>query len=350
MASIKLDTKLVSQADRLDIVVHVARAVLEGHTTYQSITREISRARGITYDERQGRYYRKAAENLGLIENEPHKNESRLTKVGVALVSSQGQEYTALISEALLGVPLFQRLIPFLEGHQVAGCSRQQLECFLREVTVDTTDSMIGRRASTVVAWLKHADLIASENKKYFLKTADLPLTIVTYESVEEPLLPTLYKLREYEEVAARVKRAATTINFAISGTERERASDSHRRLTNLLAARVRAAGGIPRSNKLVDLAASIQTQDFLFEVKSTTEANARDQARAGISQLYEYRYLQNAPLAKLVLLLENRFPRDLSWMVDYLVSDRQVLIVWDGDGDKLYCPKELEPEIGFLL
>jgi hypothetical protein len=192
--------------------------------------------------------------------------------------------------------------------------------------------------------------LITLRDGKYFLKATDVPAGIIAYDSVEEPLLPISYTLKEYEEVAARVKTAATTISFVVSSIEHERANSSHRRLTNLVAARVRAAGGIPKSNKLVDLAASIQAHHFLFEVKSTTEKNAREQVRRGVSQLYEYRYLQNAPHAKLVLLLENRFARDLEWMLEYLVSDRQVLVVWDGDGDKLHCPKSLEPEIGFLL
>ena len=41
-----------------------------------------------------------------------------------------------------------------------------------------------------------------------------------------------------------------------------------------------------------------------------------------------EYRYIQNVPAAKLVLVLENPLLRKLSWMGDYLTKDRVILLV----------------------
>lgn len=54
----------------------------------------------------------------------------------------------------------------------------------------------------------------------------------------------------------------------AIYETKLERANESHRLLTNLVASRIRSAGGIPRCNDLVDLAARVTGSSFIFEIK----------------------------------------------------------------------------------
>jgi hypothetical protein len=129
-----------------------------------------------------------------------------------------------------------------------------------------------------------------------------------------------------------------------------ERSNESHAMLTNLVAGKVRQAGEIPRCNNLVDLAARIGGTPFIFEVKSTTRANARSQVRHGVSQLYEYRYLQNAPDARLVLVLENPLTEQLAWMADYLSRDRGIMLAWDGDRRNLHCANNLRAELSFLV
>ena len=82
--------------------------------------------------------------------------------------------------------------------------------------------------------------------------------------------------------------------------------------------------------------------------MKSTTETNARAQVRRGLSQLYEYRYLQQIDKAKLVLVIENPLPRSLSWIEPYLRTDRNILLVWDGN-NRLYASDEVRRELPFL-
>ena len=131
--------------------------------------------------------------------------------------------------------------------------------------------------------------------------------------------------------------------------TKTERANDSHERLTNLLAHKIRQNNGIPKSNVLIDLATQIKEQKYIFEVKSTTGNNIRSQVRRGISQLYEYRYLQNIPDANLVLVLENPLGEKLSWYQDYLIDDRQIYFMWDGD-DVFFCPVRLNNEWSLII
>lgn len=104
----------------------------------------------------------------------------------------------------------------------------------------------------------------------------------------------------------------------------------------------------MPKANRYVDLSARLNGSDFLFEMKSTTEHNLHSQIRRGLSQLYEYRYIQNVALGKLVLVIEHPLPKKLIWMDKYLVRDRGVLLVWDGDG-KFTCSPESKGQLEFL-
>jgi hypothetical protein len=81
---------------------------------------------------------------------------------------------------------------------------------------------------------------------------------------------------------------------------------------------------------------------------RTTTEDNPHSQIRRGLSQLYEYRYIQNVQSAKLVLVIENPLPKKLGWMENYLIKDRGILLVWDGDG-KFSCSPEIKGQLEFL-
>lgn len=82
--------------------------------------------------------------------------------------------------------------------------------------------------------------------------------------------------------------------------------------------------------------------------MKSTTETNARAQVRKGISELYEYRYLENTPDASLVLVVERPLNVVDSWMLEYLETDRDVLLVWDGE-ERLFGSDRASHALPFL-
>ena len=113
---------------------------------------------------------------------------------------------------------------------------------------------------------------------------------------------------------------------------------------------KIRRTGALPRRNRHLDLAAHIGPKHCLFEMKSTTKSNIQSQIRRGVSQLYEYRYLQGVPDAKLVLVIEKPLSRSLAWMSDYLIQDRCILPVWDFDGDRLHCPQSVRADLDFLV
>ena len=83
--------------------------------------------------------------------------------------------------------------------------------------------------------------------------------------------------------------------------------------------------------------------------MKSTTQKNVRNQIRKGLSQLYEYRYLQNNPSAMLVLVIDNPLTENNEWLHNYLIQDRQIKLIWDGHNN-LFSSDITREELVFLF
>lgn len=337
----RISSEDIPQADVLDEVVRTVEAVSGGARTFDDIAEAIGKV------DRQGRYYRRAAEILGFIHNQ--LNRSSLTTSGRHFVQHP-ERRRELLAEAVLRTRLMQRALPFFEAYEKTGVRRQELTDFIAEVTQPVGPSMIPRRVSTVIAWLESIGVIEERRDRYFLRGA-LPagINIVEYKAVDEPLLPKKYDLDEYSGVAGSVRKAKGMLKVMIDDAAKERAERAHQMLMDLVASRIRRAGAIPKNNPVVDLAATVKGDDFLFEMKSTTDKNVHSQVRRAISQLYEYRYLQQIPSAKLVLVMENQPPEEKRWLVDYVVKDRGLLIAWNGDRRTLHCPTELAGQLSFL-
>ncbi len=207
---------------------------------------------------------------------------------------------------------------------------------------------MIPRRISTVLAWIRTLGVIEQVGENYRISGAIIPiLPLITLNDIDKPVIPSTGNLQQYETVEQRVSNAHEIITIYKNQALLERANNAHRELVNLIADRIRIAGGIPKSNQFIDLAAILE-HDCIFEMKSTNETNVKSQIRKGISQLYEYRYLQNKPSANLVLVIEKPVIGDNSWMVDYIENDRNIQLVWDGN-DQLYGTIEGGNKLGFL-
>jgi C-terminal AAA-associated domain len=336
----KIPTDQVPQADNIQAIEISLQAVSEGANTYQDI------AYALGYKERQGRYYRLACEILRFT-YKTGVNQSAITPFGQQYLEANTEDRKEIFGQAVLSSSLFQRVIPLFESRP-EGISKEELERFLSQVT-ETTPKMVDRRTSSVISWLEHAGIIRSVDGIYVLNSLPESVQVVNYNDPTEPLLPSHFALTEYNIIAQRVKAFQNTITFEIDRVKRDRANDAHNRLTNLLAHKIRKKGGIPKSNILVDLATQVNSGKFIFEVKSTTDRNMRNQIRRGISQLYEYRYLQNISDANLVLVLENPLTDNLGWYQDYLIDDRGIYFMWDGDNN-FYCPEAIKNNLSFLF
>ena len=350
----------IPQADVLNEVIRTVEAVAGGAETFQDIASILGKV------ERQGRYYRLAAQIIGLLDN--HDNRAYLTEAGSQFIAASTLDRPELLRQAVLNTRLFQRFLLFLEA-QPQGATRREVENFLAAVT-QTTPAMIERRTSTVIAWASAVGIIQRHEDRYvpqfdmeasgsfipnirelqrapYLETS--AQAVMEVQDTTEPLLPRAGDLHEYQAVEARTTSAVEDITVLVNAAARERANDAHRQLVNLVASRIRRAGGIPRSNRFIDLAARINDRPLIFEMKSTTDDNTRSQVRSGLSQLFEYRYLQALPDAVLVLVLERPLEAGTGWLRDYIEKDRNILLLWDGDGD-LYASEETQRELDFLL
>ncbi len=338
----KIQSKDVLQADSLDRVMMSIGAIAAGAKTDDDIAEAIGQL-----SDRQGRYYRRATEILGFAER-ARNNESSLTKLGKLFQRANAGDKDALLLSAILNNPVFIRLLSFLESHGTSGASRIEIEKFLASVAELGEASMAGRRTSTYLSWLRHLGLVSVNASSFILNGLPASVPFVTIGSDEEPILPVSYDLTEYQEQARHVKKSGEAIQYFVDQASRERANSAHEGLVRLMAEKIRLCGVIPRRNRFIDLSAQIEGVNYIFEMKSTTEKNLHHQARRGISQLYEYRYNQNVPDAKLVLVLETPLSNKMAWMADYILKDRNLLLVWDGN-NRFYCPDSISEQLTFI-
>jgi hypothetical protein len=333
----------IPQADNLIDVVRTVIAVSQGARTFQQIAQSINKV------ERQGRYYRKAAEIVGMITT-PNINQSILTTLGQTFLQSDPVLTNPALLKGVLNSRIFQRIIPFLESKGTNGVSRNEFETFLINTADFGAETMAPRRISTIISWLIDLGIIQFANSRYILsnQTINERLENIEFDNSDEPLLPNPNDLNEYNTVQQRTSSASEAILTYRDSAALERADNAHRSLVNLTSERIRNAGALPKYNQLIDLATHIDDTDFIFEMKSITETNEKSQMRAGLSQLYEYRFLQNKPAAKLVLVIENPLSTKEDWRKQYLEQDRNVYLIWDGNNE-LYGNERTRNDLGFL-
>ncbi|ODS32958.1 MAG: hypothetical protein SCARUB_01897 [Candidatus Scalindua rubra] len=208
--------------------------------------------------------------------------------------------------------------------------------------------SMIPRRISTILAWPKTLGFIEVRNNRFFLRNnfnSDLP--VFQINDITQPLLPNTGDLIEYEEISERTNKASEIISYYKDLTKAERSNNAHIKLVNLVAERIRNYGGIPKCNQLIDLAVKLD-QNYFFEMKSITHRNVKNQIRKGLSQLYEYRYLQNKHDAILILVIENPLNTTNQWVINYMENDRGIYLIWDGK-DNLFGSEKSRSGLRFL-
>lgn len=338
----RVPSEEIPQADNLFDVVRTVIAVGQGARTFQQIAQAINKV------DRQGRYYRKAAEIIGLVIN--RSNNASLTPLGLSFVRNDPTVSHPILIQGVFNSRIFQRIIPFLESKGTDGVSRDEFKSFLIETTDLGNTSMPNRRISTVISWANDLGMVSVINGRYVIaqQTINRLVPIIEFNNSDEPLLPSSNNLIEYSTVQMRNSAAAETIISFKSNAALERANNAHINLVNLTSERIREAGALPKFNQLIDLATHINHTDYIFEMKSTNSINEKSQIRAGLSQLYEYRYLQNKPQAKLVLVIENPLSPGEGWRQDYLEQDRDVYLVWDGNNE-LYGNERTRNELSFL-
>ncbi|MFN8533580.1 MAG: AAA-associated domain-containing protein [Dehalococcoidia bacterium] len=136
----------IPQANDLLKVAEFPFRVAEGHTTAGSI------ARAFEFDERQSRYYRDAAELLGLIAS--REGRYLLTEVGREFISLPVQGRNELLFRQMFRLPLFSELLLELFLDPDKALSRGQVAAIIERLSSHRGDTLV-RRSQTVLAWLR---------------------------------------------------------------------------------------------------------------------------------------------------------------------------------------------------
>lgn len=140
----------VPQADELSKVITTVEAVYTGFTTDQQI------ADYVDFTARQGRYYRLAAEILGLLKN--NNNNATLTPTGEELIVLDNENRLKKIRTILKGNALFNAIINHIEGEE-GGRSRSEVIKFLSEI-IEAAEATIVRRSHVIISWLVDSSLL----------------------------------------------------------------------------------------------------------------------------------------------------------------------------------------------
>lgn len=187
----------VPQADELSKVILATDAVSNGATT------DLEIADYVGFTDRQGRYYRLAAEILGLLTNQG--NYAKLSDLGKELVVLDEENRVRKIRSILRSNPFFKEILEFIKREE--GSSRGAILNYMNSI-IDGAASTIERRVFTVISWLKDTDLIKidfldiSENVKenvYFINFEIIEEDEALEESSSESIYPTDYNNEELE-------------------------------------------------------------------------------------------------------------------------------------------------------
>jgi hypothetical protein len=335
-----ISTDEIPQADTLESVIATVEAVSQGKRSFQEIAQHIG------LQGRQGRYYRQAAEILGLIKKTSNKNVSALTPIGQTFLASTVKKREQILINQVLDAKVFQSVIGMMAASNGVS-NRADLERSLSTLVLPTTEGMIDRRLSTILSWLETLNLIEREDNRVILKTIPSSINKLEISDVSIPVLPKPTDLKLFTEVNQRKIGASELIKFEVDRAKFDRANSEHERLRSLLADKIKACGEFPTWNKYVDLAVNMNGQDYIIEVK--TSQHVRSQVRRGISQLYEYRYLQARPKANLILMLEKPLSGANAWMLEYVTKDRGINVIWDDHDNELFSTPEGAANIPFL-
>jgi hypothetical protein len=212
-------------------------------------------------------------------------------------------------------------------------------------------DVYSGLRAEVdeALTWHAHRGLPdAGAWRRKFAKLREQELLRVDAQSpvvrVEEDLAdtsteePRVFELKPL--VATKVPRKQTPKDdpaddpYTISQTARakmERANLVHRGTLQVLRTHLQIRKRAVSEDKLIDAYAVLDSGPAIFEVKSITESNERDQIRHAVSQLYEYRFLHSMADASLWIVFSQALSSQ--WYIDYLAGSLGFRVVWIDDG-----------------
>ncbi|EHU1922620.1 hypothetical protein AXE41_RS12545 [Acinetobacter baumannii] len=145
-----LETSDFLQADDINKVFRVVEAVSAGLITDEQIENYL----GLNSKSRQGRYYRLAAEKIGLIINS--ENNASLTTTGQFFINSSLNERAILAQNLIASLPVFSQVISHFRGNIPININ--QLNSYFLSIYPGEA-STAARRFSTFMNYIRYLGL-----------------------------------------------------------------------------------------------------------------------------------------------------------------------------------------------
>ncbi|HRN43330.1 DUF7226 domain-containing protein [Acinetobacter guillouiae] len=145
-----LETSDFLQADDINKVFRVVEAVSLGFVTDEQIENYL----GLNSGSRQGRYYRLAAEKIGLIINS--ENNASLTTTGQLFINSSLNDRAILAQNLIASLPVFAQVISYFRTN--SPISINQLNTYFLSIYPGEA-STASRRFSTFMNYIRYLGL-----------------------------------------------------------------------------------------------------------------------------------------------------------------------------------------------
>lgn len=300
------------QADRLEQVGKVALAVSKGNYTDDDIESYI----GLESSGRQGRYYRLAAEILGLVVNEA--NNANLTDLGREYATlSEHSSRIDFLGRCLIETKVFNKALKFIHEYKP---NDERLKLWFRTL-YPGENSTANRRFSTFLNYLNQANLVEKSKGMHQL------------EKYTGGVLKIKKDDQELKNNKDNEKSPTGNVTYNVDAQKMERANKIHWELVTAKSQYLHDLGFQAYENEHIDLYVK-DKEVILYEMKSLNQdsINFIAQTRKAISQLYEYRYIFNLPQANLCIVTNSAIPEKNYWYLKYLTKDRCIAYEWTDD------------------
>lgn len=227
-------------------------------------------------------------------------------------------------------------LVSEVKGMFTRCTKKDQWDWYSVYEALDRPAPEMSRRASELLGalarCLRDPKEVDVQNAIRLIREQDLTPALRNAIRVIEQGTPSLPDARR---IAPRQVKASTSAvqeqdRRVLSSYEKEKldkANATHEALLNRLAEFLEGHGHRVEENRFVDAFCRLKSGPAIFEAKSITDANELTQTRHALSQLYEYRYRHKLEDASLWVVFSAAPKQD--WIVDYLVNDRDIRVIW---------------------
>jgi hypothetical protein len=320
-----ITTNSFPQADRIDQVGMVTIAVSRGHSTDDQIESFIKLDSG----GRQGRYYRHAAEILGLIVNKG--NHSILTPIGEEFSKLKSKTVKSeFLAYRIIETPVFRKALDYIYHKKP---DEKKLKLWFNSY-YPGSHSTAERRYATFISYLTELNVISINNNLF-----EIAKYFGALERKEHNPLKTL----SGKDISRNIKdellsRKEINILYEVNAQKREQANQMHWKLVISKSSFLSKRGFPAKGNDHIDLFSKVNNNTIIYEMKSINAENILSQIRKGISQLYEYRYIYSTPGAKLCIVGNHNIGRSHVWLLNYLTKDRLIAFEWTDNYQDFYC------------